>query len=181
MLIGVTGTLGAGKGTVASYLSKKGFRHAPVSAFLAEEARRRGIEPSRVARRDIGNEYRAKGAAALIEEVLSETNPQKEDIVVESLHTVAEVKYVQGLGGTVVAVDAPLQRRWERIQKQTEGKGDASYEAFVAEQDRQMASDDPNENNLRAAMESADYRIENAGSEEELFEKIDGIVGGIHD
>ncbi len=177
MIIGITGTIGAGKGILAAHLKEKGFRHVSVSGFLAEEAAHRGLAPTRVARRELANEYRAKGATALIEEVLADVNPMKENIVVESLHTVAEVKYVQGLGGTVIAVDAPLEKRWERIQTQGEGKDSASHEAFLAEQNRQMASNNPNENNLRAAIEVADYRFENAGTAEELFQKADGILG----
>ncbi|MDE2079680.1 MAG: AAA family ATPase [Patescibacteria group bacterium] len=178
MLIGITGTIGAGKGTVADYLKKKGFRHVSVSGFLAEEAARRGHAASRVERRELGNEYRSRGKDALIEAVLADANPFKEDIVVESLHTVPEVEYVQHLGGKVIAVDAPLEARWERVRTRGSEKDSVPYDVFVAEQNRHMASDNPNENNLRAAIEVADFRIENAGSENELFEKVDGILGG---
>lgn len=176
MIIGITGTIGGGKGTAAKYFEAKGFRHLSVSEFLAAELSRRGKAASRVARRELGNEYRKEGGSALVEAVLAEANPFKENIVIESLHTEAEVKYVQGLNGKVISIDAPLEKRFERIQGRSGEKDAVSHEEFVAEQDRQMASDNPNENNLRAAMEVADYRLENAGSEEELFEKLDAIL-----
>jgi dephospho-CoA kinase len=176
MLIGLTGTIGAGKGTVVSYFEQKGYRHLSVSGFLAEEARRRGLSPARKTLRELGNEFRAKGSSALVEAVLADANPAKEDIVLESLHTVPEVEYIRGLGGKVIAVDAPLETRWRRIQSRN-GEKDASYETFLAEEKRQGASPDPDENNLRASIEVADWRLQNAGSEGELFEKLDGIVG----
>jgi len=177
MIIGITGTIGAGKGMVALHLEGKGFRHISVSGFLAEKAMLRKVPPTRVTRRMIGNEYRAQGPTALIEAVLAEANPHKEDIVVESLHTVPEVEYIQHLGGKVISVDAPLILRWERIKLERSVKDSGSYEEFVAEQNRQMKSDNPNENNLAAAVLAADAHIENLGTPQELFRKVDAIVG----
>lgn len=178
MLIGVTGTIGSGKGTVVSRLEKRGFRHVSVSGFLAGKLVERGIPATRVALRQIANEYRAKGATALIEAVLAEENPKNEDIAVESLHTVAEVEYIQHLGGTVIAVDAPLPLRWERVQKEG-GIKDGSHDEFVREQDHQMASANPDENNLAAAAAAADFHIVNDGTLEEFFGKADAVIGEI--
>ena len=42
--IGITGTLGAGKGTIVDYLVKnRGFVHYSVRAFITEEIKRRGL------------------------------------------------------------------------------------------------------------------------------------------
>ena len=44
MIIGITGTLGAGKGTIASYLVKeKGFKHFSVREFLNKELQKRKL------------------------------------------------------------------------------------------------------------------------------------------
>lgn len=180
MIIGITGTIGAGKGTVSEYFEKKGYRHLSVSAFLAQEAARRGKAATRAARRELGNIYRKESPTALIEAVLAEANPHLENIIVESLHTVSEVEYVRHIGGIVISVDAPLAVRWNRIKNLVGEKYGTSYEEFVAEQNRQMISEDPNENNLRAAGETADYRLENAGSEEELFEKLSAMLPEIN-
>ena len=45
IIIGITGTLGAGKGTIVDYLCKKrGFLHYSVREFLVEEIKNRGSE-----------------------------------------------------------------------------------------------------------------------------------------
>ncbi|MES2134932.1 MAG: AAA family ATPase [Patescibacteria group bacterium] len=176
MIIGITGTIGAGKGTIVSYLEKKGFRHVSVSDFLADVAKERGIEATRIARRTIGNEYRTKSKTALIEAVLADVNPLKEHIVVESLHTASEVEYVRSLGGTIISIDAPLSVRYERIVKRGSMTDQVSLEEFVLEEKRQLASDDPNENNLIASISLADIHLENNGSPQELYQAIDDIL-----
>ena len=46
--IGITGTLGAGKGTIVDYLIQhRGFVHFSVRAFITEEINRRGREVNR--------------------------------------------------------------------------------------------------------------------------------------
>ena len=42
-----------------------------------------------------------------------------------------------------------------------------------------MKSDDPNKNNLAAAIAAADYRIENNGTREELHARIDEVLADI--
>ena len=179
MIIGITGTIGAGKNTIADYLAGKGFRHISVSKFLRDEAVKRSQAPTRVHFREIGNEYRARGRTALIEAVLADVNPSKENIIVESLHTVAEVEYVKSLGGKVVSIDAPFAVRYARVQSRHDGKDPSSLDAFVAEEKRQMESSNPDENNLLAAIAAADFHLQNEEKSKELFEKIDVILDRI--
>ena len=48
LIIGITGTLGAGKGTVVEYLvEKQGFDHYSVRSFLLKEINRRGMPENR--------------------------------------------------------------------------------------------------------------------------------------
>ncbi|TSD06176.1 MAG: dephospho-CoA kinase [Parcubacteria group bacterium Greene0714_7] len=176
MILGITGTIGAGKGTVATYLEEKGFRHISVSAFLENEALRRGLVPTRIVCREIANEYRAKHSTALVGAVLGEINSVKENVVVESLHSVPEVLYIRNLGGKVLSVDAPLSVRYERIQRRGEEKDAVSFDDFLKEQNRQMVSENRDENNLKEAIAMADFHIDNAEISEGLFMQIDDIL-----
>jgi len=61
MIIGITGTLGAGKGTIASYLVKeKGFKHFSVREFLNKELQKRKLRLNRDNLVLVGNELRKK-------------------------------------------------------------------------------------------------------------------------
>jgi dephospho-CoA kinase len=180
MILGVTGTLGAGKGTVVDYLKTKGFKHFAVSdTFLAGEAEKRGLPPTRDNRRDIANEYRAKGPTKLMEAVLEFAKDDIDagnDVVIDPQHTKAEVEFIQSMGGFEIAVDADLPIRYERIQKRGSSKDDVSYEEFAAAQILEMASDDPNKNNLGMAIAVADARVTNNGSLEELYSQVDEVL-----
>ena len=58
--IGITGTLGAGKGTIVDYLVKsRGFEHYSVRAFITEEIKRRGLPVNRDSMTQVGNDLRA--------------------------------------------------------------------------------------------------------------------------
>lgn len=61
LIIGITGTNGAGKGTVVEYLVKnKGFAHYSVSDYLGKLLKRKNKEINRDNLREIANEIRAK-------------------------------------------------------------------------------------------------------------------------
>ncbi len=178
MIIGITGTLGAGKGTVVEYLVKqKGFKHFAVSdTFLAGEAIKRGLTPDRIVRRDIANEYRAQGPTKLMEAVYEMARPAieaGEDVIIDPQHTVGEVEFIKSKGGVEFAVDADLKTRYERIHKRGSAKDLITFEEFAKEQEHEMASDDPNKNNLGAAIKKADFLFTNNGSEKELCLQVE--------
>jgi len=184
MIIGITGTLGAGKGTVVEYLvTKKGFKHFAVSdTFLVNEAHKRGLEPIRSVRRDIANEYRSKGPTKLMEavyEMAQSAIEAGEDVVIEPQHTAAEVIFIQSIGGAELAVDADLRTRYDRIQKRGSSKDDVTFEQFAAEQKHEMESNNPNQNNLGAAIALANATLYNDGTPEELFAQIEEILANL--
>ena len=184
MIIGITGTLGAGKGTVTEYLvEEKGFKHFAVSdTFLAGEAIRRGLEPTRVVRQDIANEFRAQGPTKLMEQLYAMAVPAidaGDNVVIEPQHTVAEVNFITSIGGSVIAVDADLELRYGRIQKRGGSKDDVSFEEFKHVEDLEMESTDPDKNNLRASCAAADFHIDNNGSLEDLHTQIENVLSQI--
>lgn len=176
MIIGITGTLGAGKGTVVEYLKSKGFKHFAVSdTFLAGEAKKRGLEPTRTVRRDIANEYRALGPTKLMEAVYDAARgavEAGEGVIIEPQHTAGEASFIQSMGGIVLAVDADLKVRYKRIVKRASSKDNVTFDEFKKQQDFEMKQDDPNKNNLAAAIAEANYRLINDGTPEELFAQV---------
>jgi dephospho-CoA kinase len=183
MIIGITGTHGAGKGTVVAYLSQRGFKHVAISdTFLAGEAVRRGLAPDRPTRRSIANEYRAKGPTALMEEVCKLAEDEIKngtDVIIEPQHTAAEVDFIKSLGGIEIAVDADLAIRYGRIHKRGSSKDCISFEVFKEHHNFEIEQTDPNKNNLAAAMRKADFVLMNNGSVYELYKAVDEVLSKI--
>ena len=73
LVIGITGTNGAGKGTIAEYLvTRKNFVHYSVRTFLVAEAIMRGREVNRQTLIDVGNDLCKTNSSSYITEKLFE-------------------------------------------------------------------------------------------------------------
>ena len=181
ILIGIVGTFGAGKGTLTEYLVRKySFTHFSVSEFLADEAERRGLGRDRQARADIANSFRAEGPTKLMEAVYEEALKSGADrVIIDPQHTKREVEFIKEKGGIIIAVDADLPIRYERIQKRGSPKDQVTYEEFVEHQMREMANPDPNKNNLADAIEAADYCFLNNGTLEAFEKDIEKTLGAL--
>ena len=67
IVIGITGTLGAGKGTIVDYLVKnKGFNHFSVRSFIAQEIQNRGMTVNRDSLTEVANDLRSANSPSYI-------------------------------------------------------------------------------------------------------------------
>jgi dephospho-CoA kinase len=176
--MGITGTNGAGKGTVVDYLiKKKGFKHFSASGLITEEL----IKKNRPVNRDnmilMGNELRAKnGANYLARELLRRASKENANSIIESIRTPGEVEELKKNNGILIAVEANQRLRYERNLKRGSTKDKVSFEEFVAQEKQEMVSDDPNKQNLSACKKAADYVIENNGTIDELNQKVKELL-----
>jgi dephospho-CoA kinase len=177
MIIGITGTIGAGKGTVAEYLVKKGFKHYSVRDFLTEELNKKNLPLNRDSLVYIANELREKHSSSyIVEELFKKASKKNEDCIIESIRNIGEVILIQKKGGFILAIDANPKIRFERIKQRASYTDKLIYEEFIADEKREMTNNDPNKQNLSKCIEMSDYKIENNKSINDLYVKIEEFI-----
>jgi dephospho-CoA kinase len=68
MIIGITGTLGAGKGAIVDFLVEKGFQHHSVRSYLRQRVEERGLAVNRDSFVAVANELRREHSPSYIVE-----------------------------------------------------------------------------------------------------------------
>jgi dephospho-CoA kinase len=178
MIIGITGTLGAGKGTVAGYLNKKHkFSYISVRNFLAAEVLQRGLMATRENIIATANDLRAiYGADYITEQLLSHVVTQKNDVVIESIRTPGEAAYLKSHGAQLWAVVAALTSCYAHVSSDKADAEKISFEAFAADVERDLVSTNTREHTLLQVIKNADVVIRNEGTKEELFMQVEAIL-----
>jgi dephospho-CoA kinase len=180
-VIGITGTLGAGKGTVVEYLVREmGFRHYSVRAYLLEEIRRRGLPENRDSLTMVANDLRQKNSPSYVtDQLYLQAAATGEDCIIESIRTPGEIESLRKKGHFILlAVDADPGVRYERITARKSETDNITFETFLANEAREMTTEDPNKQNLRACIGQADYLLYNDGTPDELFRQVERVIRG---
>ncbi len=181
IIIGITGTIGAGKGTIVDYLIKsKGFIHFSAREdVINKEIEKRELPITRDNMVLVANDLRKNyGPSYVAEELFKMAQDSDKNCVLESLRTAGEIESLKKKGKFFLfAVDAERKTRYTRIQKRKNIQSDdVSFEKFTEQEETEMRSDDPNKQNLSKCISMADYILDNNGTFEELYKKVDEII-----
>jgi dephospho-CoA kinase len=179
LIIGITGTLGAGKGTIADYLVKsKHFLHLSVREFLTKEIKKRKLPVSRNSMVVVGNDLRKKyGGDYIVRELYKIAKSSGCSSVIESIRSPLEIESLKRLPQFYLfAVDAKPLVRYERNLKRGSVTDYQTYEEFLADEKKEMNSTDPTKQNLSKCALMADYKFDNNGTKEDLYEKVDKVI-----
>lgn len=182
IIIGITGTNGAGKGTIVDYLVKnKGFLHFSSRGVLTEMLKEKALEPSRENLIDMGNELRAKNGPSALAELLFEKAVQSnQNCIIESIRTLGEIDALRNKENFyLLAVDADSKIRYERVVGRGSSTDTMSFEKFIELEKGEMESSDPTKQNILACVNKADFVLTNNGNFEELHKQIEEILGQI--
>jgi cytidylate kinase len=191
IVIGLSGTNGAGKDTVGHLLAN---RHellfVSVSDLLREEARRRNLDVTRENLRTISAEWRREfGLGVLVDKAIEHCQSFGDKyvgVIACPMRNTGETKHLQSLGGKVLWIDADPHVRYRRVQEGAarrgrSGEDNKTYEQFLAEQQDEMVpppDGDEASLNMAGVRDMSDAIINNdAGNLEELLAKSEQALG----
>lgn len=178
-IIGITGTIGAGKGAAVEYLKSKGFEHFSAREFLIREIAQRGLPVVRDTMHEVATDLRKRfDSAYIVHSLYKEAAATGRNCVIESIRAVGEVELLKKQPDFVLlAVDADIRLRYDRIVARGSSTDHITFDKFVEDERKEMSSADPAGMNIAECMRRADYVIENNGTLEELHGQLDRMMG----
>jgi len=180
MIIGLTGENCAGKGTVAEYLQKKSFYYTSLSDIIREELKAEGKGLTRQNLIEKGNELREKfGPGILAKKTVLKIQKDK-NYVIDSIRSPLEVEELKKLKGFVlIHVTAPQEIRFERMKSRGREEDPNTIETFKEIEKLELENEEKTKQNLIGAFEHANKKLVNDSDLQELYDKIDKILGEV--
>ena len=177
MIIGLTGTHGAGKGTVSRILVERGFNYLRFSDVLRKECDLRGLEKTRQNLINLSYELiKLHGKNYLAQKLYDNMVLSKsERFVLDGFRRVEEIDFFRKRDNFfLIKVDAPRRIRYERILKRNESTDHITFDEFVNLENQEM--NNPENMEISKCMEMADFILINDSTIEALRKKVDRIL-----
>ncbi|MBS3166866.1 dephospho-CoA kinase [Candidatus Woesearchaeota archaeon] len=176
MIIGLTGTIGSGKGDLARYLENKGFQRIVFSDILKDELIKRGIEITRENLQLMGDEFRKQGDLNVLARKLLE-KITRENVVLDGIRNPGEVDYLKKNSRFVlIGIDADEHTRFERTISRGDARDPKTYREFRERDEKDRRSINPEGQQVDLCLQQADYKIFNNTTIEEFHAQIESVL-----
>lgn len=176
IIIGLTGSMGCGKGEIVKILEKEGFKYVTLSMIVREEARVRGIEEEREKLMEVGNFMRAEdGAGVLARRALEKIAKSGHGLwIVDGIRNPAEIEELRnGEGVYIVGVHTGKEMLVDRILGRRRESDTIDREEILRKIEREWGEGEPEDGQqVGKCMKITDIVVENEGTLEELKEKF---------
>jgi dephospho-CoA kinase len=173
-LVGLTGTNGAGKGEAAAFFVNHGYAYFSLSDVIREKLVAAGLDSSRDNLIRTGNDLRkARGPDILARLVMKKVRGKA---VIDSIRNAAEIVYLKKHKGFILlAFDAPVALRFERVLKRGRDESARTLGEFIRKENEERSRDAAAQQ-LDACLALADLTIRNEGSLEELHRQLEELL-----
>jgi dephospho-CoA kinase len=177
-IIGIAGTFGSGKDTLANYLiKKKQYYHVSTGDLVRKESLKRhnSIERSPYLQETAEYLRRTFGGGVLVERALGEYQQHKTEfpgVVITGIRSLGEAKAIQSIDGILVYVDAPIEERFKRIQSRKRDKEvHITFEEFKANEQKEATNSSDDESfNIYRIKDMANFVLQNDRDEQSFFD-----------
>lgn len=182
LVLGLTGTIGAGKDVVSDYIVKEhGFNAFSCGDVIRTIADEEGLEPTRENLQMLGKEHRKKEGEGFLGKKAAEIANRKDSdrLVVNGIRNPEEVQALReelGEDFVLIYIHADEETRFERLKERARTGDPKTLEAFK-EQDRK----EKEKFRMEETFDMADEYIGNEGSLQELYNKVDETVSKLRE
>lgn len=173
-VIGITGTIGAGKDTAGDYLAGRlNIPSYQISAPLKMICDENGVEATRENLISLGTKLAAeKGEGYLAEYILNMTPG---DVIITGIRQLGQISFLKSSTELkLISIDASPEVRFKRVKRNSKIREADSLEQFIANEKAENSP--PNVQRLFECMQLAEHRITNEGSLKDLFVQLDALV-----
>ena len=179
MIIGLTGSIGSGKGVVSDLFQERGFTYFSLSNEVREAAKKENIELTRENLQNLGNRLREeKGSGVLAELVIEKINNFKyKNAIVDGIRNPKEIDSLKKLKSFfLISVDAFPEIRFKRVIERNRESDPKTWEDFmkIDNKDKGIGEKETGQG-VGKCMERADFMFMNNGSLEDAREKAENV------
>ena len=173
-VIGIVGTIGAGKDTAGDYLAKQlNIPIYQISAPLKMLCTEKGLEATRENLIALGTKLAAEKGEGYLAEYIVGYAP--DSFIITGMRQLGQISFLKSSTEfKLVSIDAKPEIRFERIKRNSKiGEADSLVDFNAREK---AENNPPNIQRLFECMKLADYHIINEGSLDDLYAQFDSLI-----
>ena len=173
-VIGIVGTIGAGKDTVGDYIAKKlGIPSFQISSPLKAILLEREQELTRENLVRIGNELASEKGEGYLAEYIIEHAPNR--LIITGIRQLGQISYLRSSSDLIlISVDATPEIRFDRVKNNSKVIEAKNLAEFIEHEKAENSA--PNIQRLFECMKHAEYQIRNEGSIDDLYSQLDCML-----